>query len=72
MEYERTGFGYRDYDGGRDVYGVSLTNDNYGISLTDEAWLAATLAACGLQLHAYEVQAWDNHQDIAVARQFKA
>ena len=26
-EYERTGFGYRDYQGGEDLYGVALTND---------------------------------------------
>ncbi len=67
-EYERTGFGYCDYQGGKDLYGVSLTNDNYGISLTDESWMAATLEECGLRLHAYEVQAWDNHHDIAVVR----
>ena len=71
-EYERTGFGYRDYGGGKDVYGVSLTNDNYGISLTDEAWMAAALAECGLQLQAYEIQGWDNHHDIAVAQQLEA
>ena len=67
-EYERTGFGYRDYDGGEDLYGVSLTNDHYGISLTDEAWMRSALAECGLRLHAYEVRAWDDHHDVAVAR----
>ena len=67
-EFERTGFGYRDYRGGEDVYGVSLTNDNYGISLTDEPWIGAALEECGLRLAAYEAQAWDNHHDIAVAR----
>ena len=67
-EYGRTGFGYRDYQGGEDVYGVALTNDHYGISLTNEAWMGAALEGCGLRLHAYEVQAWDDHHDIAVAR----
>lgn len=64
--YERTGFGYCDYQGGKDLYGVSLTNDNYGISLTGESWMSATLEECGLQLQTYEVQAWDDHHDIAV------
>lgn len=67
-EYGRTGFGYCDYQGGEDVYGVALTNDHYGISLTNEAWMGAALEECGLRLHAYEVQAWDDHHDIAVAR----
>ena len=67
-EFERTGFGYRDYVGGEDVYGVSLTNDHYGISLTDQPWMQAALEECGLQMHAYEVQAWDNHHDVAIAR----
>ena len=67
-EYERTGFGYCDYGGGKDLYGVSLTNDNYGISLTDASWMGAALEECGLRLQAYEVQAWDDHHDIAVAR----
>ena len=66
-EYQRTGFGYRDYGGGADLYGISLTNDHYGISLTDESWMRASLEELGLQLHAYKVQAWDNHHDVAVA-----
>jgi SAM-dependent methyltransferase len=67
-EHERTGFGYCDYQGGKDLYGVSLTNDNYGISLSDEAWMGAALEECGLRLRAYEVQAWDDHHDIAMAQ----
>ena len=67
-EYGRTRFGYCDYQDGKDVYGVSLTNDHYGISLTDKMWMGAALEECGLRLHTYEVQAWDNHHDIAVAR----
>jgi len=67
-EYERTGFGYRDYHGGQDLYGVSLTNDNYGISLTNESWMRTALEECGLQVRSYEVRAWDDHHDIAVAR----
>ena len=67
-EYGRTSFGYCDYQGGKDVYGVSLTNDHYGISLTDQLWMGAALEECGLRLHAYEAQAWDDHHDIAVAR----
>ena len=51
-----------------DLYGVSLTNDNYGISLSDEAWMGAALEECGLRLRAYEVQAWDGHHDIAMAQ----
>jgi hypothetical protein len=50
------------------LYGVSLTNDNYGISLSDEAWMGAALEECGLRLRAYEVQAWDDHHDIAIAQ----
>lgn len=67
-EYERSGFGYCDYQGGKDLYGVSLTNDNYGISLSDEAWMGAALEECGLQLRAYEMQAWDDHHDIAMVQ----
>lgn len=67
-EFERTGFGYRDYVGGEDMYGVSLTNDHYGISLTDEPWMRAAVQECGLQLQAYEAQAWDNHHDVAIVR----
>ena len=67
-EFGRTGFGYADYKGGEDVYGVSLTNDNYGISLTDKPWMEAALHGSGLVLEAYDVQGWDNHHDVAVAR----
>ena len=67
-EYKHKGFGYCDYQGGQNLYGVSLTNDNYGISLTDETWMGAALKECGLCLHAYEAQAWDDHHDIAIAR----
>ena len=70
-EFERTGFGYRDYVGGEDMYGVSLSNDHYGISLTGEPWMRAATAECGLQLQAYELQAWDNHHDVAVVRRAK-
>ena len=67
-EYERTGFGYRDYDGGEThLYGVSLTNDHYGISLTGRDWMAAALAECGLDLRAYEERGWDDHHDVVVA-----
>ena len=71
-EFERTGFGYRDYVGGEDVYGVSLTNDHYGISLTDQPWMRAALEECGLQMHAYEVRAWDDHHDVVIARRAQA
>ena len=71
-EFERTGFGYRDYVGGRDVYGVSLTNDHYGISLTAEPWMRTALETCGLRLHGYEVRAWDDHHDVAVVRRTAA
>ena len=67
-EYGRSGFGYCDYQGGRDLYGVSLTNDNYGISLADESWIGAALEEGGLRMCAYEVQGWDGHHDIAAAR----
>ncbi len=66
-EYERTGFGYRDYGGG-DQYGVALTNENYGISLTDENWLRRALAECGLRVDAYHARSWDDHHDVVVAR----
>ena len=67
-EYERTGYGYGDYEGGADLYGVSLTNDNYGISVSSESWMEATLQDLGLKLDNYEVQTWDNHHDVAVIR----
>ncbi len=65
-DYERTGFGYRDYGGGPD-YGVALSNEHYGISLIDQAWLGATLTACGLRMAAYHPRAWDDHHDVVVA-----
>lgn len=68
QEYERTGFGYQDYGGGGEEYGVTLSNDHYGISLTDEVWLRGTLAGCGLRLDDYSTGAWDDHQDVVVAR----
>jgi SAM-dependent methyltransferase len=67
-EFEQTGYGYADYEGGSDLYGVSLTNDNYGISLSSESWMRANLEDLGLELANYEVQTWDNHHDIAVIR----
>ena len=67
-EFGRTGFGYRDYVGGKDLYGVSLSNENYGISLTGEPWMRAALADCGLELHRYEERSWDDHHDVVVAR----
>ena len=67
-QFEKTGFGYGDYQGGADLYGVSLTNENYGISLTHEGWMKTTLMDLGLRLDNYEVQAWDEHHDIAVIR----
>lgn len=67
-EYGRIGFGYQDYAGGEDLYGVSLTNDHYGISLTGEPWMRAALEECGLILHAYLPQAWDTHHDVAAIR----
>ena len=66
--YERTGFGYSDYESEEDQYGVSLTNESYGISLTDETWMRTTLERCALRLQDYEVRAWDDHHDVAVAR----
>jgi SAM-dependent methyltransferase len=66
-EFERAGFGYRDYPCENDLYGVALTNEHYGISLTGEPWLQGALAESGLQLGAYEVLAWDNHHDVLVA-----
>jgi SAM-dependent methyltransferase len=67
-EFEQTGFGYRDYGGGGEEYGVALTNEHYGISLTHEAWFRDALPECGLRLEAYEAQAWDDHHDVVVAR----
>lgn len=67
-EYERTGFGYRDYGSGGEEYGVALSNENYGISLTNEAWLRQTLSGCGLRVEAYHARVWDDHHDIVVAR----
>ena len=71
-DFEQTGYGYGDYEGGEDLYGVSLTNENYGISLSSESWMKANLQDLGLELAHYEIQTWDNHHDIAVIRCGKA
>jgi SAM-dependent methyltransferase len=68
-DYERCGFGYGNYRGGGQEYGVALSNDQYGISLASERWLTDTLSAAGLRMHGYFVQAWDDHHDVLVARQ---
>lgn len=67
-DYERVGYGYRDYVGGKDLYGVSLTNEHYGISLTGEPWMRTALQDCGLTLRAYLPRAWDAHHDVAAVR----
>lgn len=67
-EYERVGFGYRNYAGGGEEYGVALSNEHYGISLIGEDWLRHALPRWGLRLDDYAVRAWDDHHDIIVAR----
>lgn len=66
-EYERTGYGYRDYSGKDPNYGIALSNENYGISLISEAWLQQALSECGLKMNAYHPGVWDNHHDSVVA-----
>jgi SAM-dependent methyltransferase len=67
-EFERTGFGYRDYAGSEREIQASLTNENYGISVIDPSWLRESLPGCGLRMDAYHEQRWDDHHDIVVAR----
>ena len=67
-DYERLGFGYRDYVGGKDLYGVSLSNEHYGISLTGEPWIRTALQDCGLALRAYLPRAWDAHHDVVAVQ----
>ncbi|MGG5887558.1 hypothetical protein ACLF3G_10510 [Falsiroseomonas sp. HC035] len=67
-EFEKTGFGYRDYHTGGDEYGVALTNEHYGISLTDEALFRNNLPECGLRIVSYIPRVWDDHHDIVVTR----
>jgi SAM-dependent methyltransferase len=55
-EYERTGYGYRDYPGGR----------GYGISLIDKGWIEQALDGSPLRLASYVERGWDDHQDILV------
>ena len=57
-QYERTGYGYRDYPGGT----------GYGISLIRRSWLERALAGSPLRLDAYIPRGWDNHQDVVVLR----
>ena len=66
-EFDRTGFGYRDYPVDP-VYGVSQTNENYGISLISEAWLRQALGDSGLVMNACHARIWDDHHDVVVAR----
>jgi SAM-dependent methyltransferase len=55
-EYERTGYGYRDYPGGR----------GYGISLINKGWIEQALEGSPLRLASYVERGWDDHQDILV------
>lgn len=58
-DHARTGYGYRDYPGGQ---------ESYGISLISREWLASTLSEGPLRLHRYSEAAWDDHQDVLVLR----
>lgn len=57
-DHARTGYGYRDYQGGT----------GYGVSLISRQWLAGILSEGPLRLHRYSEAAWDGHQDVLVAR----
>ncbi len=57
-DHARTGYGYRDYPGGR----------GYGVSLISREWVAETLSGGPLRLHRYSEAAWDDHQDVLVMR----
>jgi SAM-dependent methyltransferase len=57
-DYERSGYGYRDYPGGQ----------GYGISLISREWLARALDGSPLRLVSYTDRGWDDHQDILVLR----
>src|SRR3712207_5325415 len=59
QDHARTGYGYRDYPGGQ---------DSYGISLVSREWLASTLSEGPFRLHRYSEAAWDDHQDILALR----
>jgi SAM-dependent methyltransferase len=57
-DHARTGYGYRDYPGGR----------GYGVSLISREWVAETLSGGPLRLHRYSEAAWDDHHDVFVMR----
>lgn len=57
-DYERLGYGYRDYPGGQ----------GYGISLISRDWLARALDGSPLRLVSYADRGWDDHQDVMVLR----
>lgn len=57
-DYTRTGYGYRDYPGGR----------GYGVSLVGRDWVVRTFSEGPLRLDRYAEAAWDDHQDVLVLR----
>lgn len=57
-DHARTGYGYRDYPGGR----------GYGVSLTSREWIAEALSKGPLRLDSHSEAVWDDHQDVLVLR----
>lgn len=57
-DHARTGYGYRDYPGGR----------GYGVSLVDRQWMVEAVSQGPLRLDRYSEAAWDDHQDVLVLR----
>jgi SAM-dependent methyltransferase len=54
-DYDRDGFGYRDYQ----------SQDDYGISLASPTWVARTIEALdGLRLECYAARGWGGFQDV--------
>src|SRR5262249_52257527 len=60
-DYEREGFGYRDYP---DETLASIGMKNYGISVCSPAWVCFQLQKLsGVRLLTYTERGWDDHQD---------
>jgi len=62
-DYDRTGFGYRDYP--PEILKIAHIQSDYGVSLSSPAWVWSQLAKLPhMRLLTCTEQLWDNHQDV--------
>jgi SAM-dependent methyltransferase len=62
-DYDRTGFGYRDYP--PETLKAAHIEGDYGISLSSPAWVCSQLEKLAhVRLLTYTERLWDNHQDV--------